>query len=154
MVVVGVGNPLRRDDFVGVEVVRRLRRKLPSSGEGRVKLIEAETVPESFTGPVARFRPSHVIVVDAALHGSEPGQARLVEPEAVKGPLFSTHAPSLRLFCSLVRASTGAEVVVLGIQPKDTRFGEGLSPELEEAADVVAEALARALSAVGLIPER
>ena len=44
VVVAGVGNPIRMDDFVGVKIVRDLQGKVSE----RVLLIECETVPESF----------------------------------------------------------------------------------------------------------
>ena len=42
--VAGIGNPFRRDDFVGVEIVRNLQNKVSES----VYLIEAETIPETY----------------------------------------------------------------------------------------------------------
>jgi len=149
--IVGVGNPLRRDDAVGVAVVRRLRAKLKGSGgpPGYVELIEAEAVPENLIGPILSLRPSHILIVDAAHHYGPPGSVVLVEPSALRGPSFSTHAPSLRLFCSFLERAIGAKSLVLGIRPLDTGFGEGLTEQLDRAADMVADMLVRLLSRAG-----
>ncbi len=42
IVIVGIGNPIRKDDYVGLKIVENLKGKLPE----KVLLLEAETVPE------------------------------------------------------------------------------------------------------------
>ena len=44
VVVAGIGNPIRTDDFVGVKIVQDLKGKVSKN----VCLIECETVPESY----------------------------------------------------------------------------------------------------------
>ena len=142
VVVAGIGNPLRRDDYVGVWIVRKLRNRVSSS----VYLLECETVPESFLDPIVRFRPTHILLIDAAILGLEPGSARLIEPHQVVGPPpISTHTLPLTLFCEYVVRLTGARVALLAIQPKDSSLGEGLTPELEETAKQLTEILLRVL---------
>ncbi|MEM2642984.1 MAG: hydrogenase 3 maturation endopeptidase HyCI [Candidatus Bathyarchaeia archaeon] len=132
VVVAGIGNPIRMDDFVGVKVVRDLHGKV----SGRVLLIECETVPESFLQQIADFKPSHVLLIDAAVMGLEPGECRLIKPEHLKVfPAISTHMLPLRVFCDYLAETVGAKVALLLIEPKNTDFGEGLSGEVEAAAE-------------------
>jgi len=152
VVVLGLGSPLRRDDFVGVAVVRELRRLLAErarSGDeaaGRVLLLEGGSAPENVLGLVARAEPSHVLIIDAADLGREPGSAALIRPEeAGSSHLPSTHTLPLRFLCSYLASLTRARLLVLGVQPKDLGFGEGLSPEVAEAARHLAELLAELL---------
>ncbi len=140
VVVMGVGNPLRRDDFVGIQVVRNLRGRV-----GGVELIECETVAENFLEDIERAAPTHLLIVDAGLLGSEPGSWRLVRSDELDVETVSTHALPLRIFCDYVREVVGAKVALLCIQPKDTDFGEGMTPELEKVAESLAELLARLL---------
>ncbi|KPV62430.1 MAG: hydrogenase 3 maturation protease [Candidatus Bathyarchaeota archaeon BA1] len=141
VVVAGVGSSLRRDDFIGVKVVRGLRNKVSSF----VYLIECETVPESFIEPIIEFKPTHVLIIDAALLGLKAGAFNLVEPEQLVGPIVSTHFLPLQIFCDYLAKTTGAKIALLAIQPKDTSFGEGLTPELEKAAEYLTDFLLRAL---------
>ncbi len=141
VVVIGVGNPLRRDDNVGVEVVRGLKEKVPRS----VLLIESETVPESFTEPIIEHKPTHILIVDAALLGLEAGAGRLVEPRLVVGSAISTHALSVQLFCDYLAKMTGAKMGLLLVQPEDTDFGEGLSPKVEAAKKRLVKSLVQLL---------
>jgi hydrogenase 3 maturation protease len=95
VVIAGVGSPLRKDDFVGVEIVRKLRNKVSQS----VYLIECETVPESFIEPISEFKPTHVLIIDAAMLNLNPGSSKLIELKKTMNAgatAVSTHALPLR----------------------------------------------------------
>ena len=144
VVIAGIGNEIRKDDFVGVKIVRELAKKLKSKN---VFLIECETVPESYVGQIAKFNPSHVLLIDAGMLGLEPGQARLVDVKQLAiYPAISTHALPLRIFCELIEEMTKAKIALLAIQPKNVDFGEGLSPELEKTANQITRILLRILA--------
>ena len=96
-VIVGVGNPLRRDDGVGVEVVNRLKGKISND---KILLIESENVPESFIEPIVEFNPSHILIIDAALLGLESGSMKLTNSSEVSGVAISTHALPIQVFYS------------------------------------------------------
>jgi hydrogenase 3 maturation protease len=138
VVVAGIGNAIRRDDGVGVKIVASLRGRVSSS----VKLIECETAPESFVDEIVAIRPTHVLLIDAAKLGMEPGRARLCAPEEVLDlRAISTHALPIRVFCEYVVQLTGAKIALILIEPGNTDFGEGLTIELENASVFVGAAL-------------
>ena len=112
-----------------------------------VTLIECETVPESFVDEIVEIRPTHVLLVDAALMGLGPGEAHLYEAEEVMNvPSISTHTLPLRVFCEYVKRLTGAKIALVLIEPKNVDFGEGLSNELEAAANRVEAAILNSLT--------
>jgi hydrogenase 3 maturation protease len=138
VVVAGIGNPIRMDDFVGVKIVQDLRGKVAE----RVYLIECETVPESFIQQIIDFKPSHVLLIDAAILGLEPGNARLINPDQLTMfPAYSTHMLPLRIFCECLTETTDAKIALLLIEPKATDFGEGLTPEIEASAREIVSTL-------------
>jgi hydrogenase 3 maturation protease len=139
IVIVGIGNPIRRDDNVGVEIVKGLEGKVQKS----VLLIKSETVPESFIEPILEFNPSHILILDAALFGLSPGAIRLMEAMEVKTTAISTHALPIRIFCEYLAEMTGAKIALLLIQPGDTNFGEGLTRELRLARKKLVNDLAK-----------
>jgi hydrogenase 3 maturation protease len=142
VVIAGIGNPLRKDDFVGIKIVRDLKNKVPSS----VHLIECETVPESFLESITEFNPSHILIIDAALLNLEPGTSKLVAPkELQERQVVSTHAIPLQIFCQYLTQTIEAKIALLVIQPEDTSFGEGLTQKLENTAKRVAKLLSRIL---------
>jgi hydrogenase 3 maturation protease len=139
VVIVGIGNPIRMDDFVGVKIVRDLRGKVDSD---RVMLIEAETVPENHIQEIVEFKPTHILLIDAAILSLEPGESRLINPERITDfPAFSTHMLPLRIFCEYLVKAVKARVALLLIEPRQTDFGEGLTSRLEACATCLVDAL-------------
>ncbi len=142
VVVAGVGNPIRMDDFVGVKVVQGLQGKV----SGRVMLIECETVPESFTQQIVDFKPTHVLLIDAALLELKPGEATLVGPEKLTTfPAYLTHMLPLRLFCEYLTRTVGPRIALLLVQPERADFGEGLSAAVASATERLEVALRETL---------
>jgi len=142
VVVAGVGSSIRKDDFIGVEIVRKLRNKVSQS----VYLIECETVPESFIEPIIKFKPTHILIIDAALLNLKHGLSKLIPPNHLaKRNAISTHALPLQIFCEYLKETTEAKIALLVIQPKDTDFGEGLTAELEKTADHLTKLLLETL---------
>jgi len=138
VVVAGVGNPIRTDDYVGLRLVEKLKGKLPET----VLLLEAETVPESSLLDIEEFQPSHVLLIDAAFLGLKPGEARLLEAEKIVDySAITTHLIPLRLFCDYIKQATGARIALLLIEPKSMEFGEGLTAEVNVAAERLTQIL-------------
>ena len=147
VVLAGIGNAIRSDDFVGVKIVQNLNGKVSK----KVFLIECETVPESYIQQIIDFNPTHVLLIDAAILGLKPGDTCLVEPEKLTtAPAFSTHMLPLRIFCEYLSKTTEAKIALLLIEPKDTDFGEELSPEVDAAAQKITKTLLGTLSGENL----
>ena len=143
VVVAGIGNPFRRDDFVGVEVVHKLKNRVSKD----VFLIEAETVPESFMHKITEIKPTHILLIDAAMINQKPGTTKLVDTkQLIKTSAISTHTLPLRIFCDYLTETTKAKITLLAIQPLDTSFGEGLTPTLKKTAAELAKVLQKILS--------
>ena len=130
--IIGLGNPLRGDDGVGVRIVKELsERTLPhdvevadggTQGLGLINLMEGR---------------QRVILVDAADIGQTPGQfARFTLDEATlpgDDKYLSIHAAGLREALLLAQALNmlPPEVVIIGVQPGQLNWDTGLSPEVE-----------------------
>lgn len=137
ILVLGLGNPLRKDDGVGPRVIEELEAQgLPEGvaaldgGTGGLDLLQ---VMEGW---------EQVVIVDAADidAGREriapgeyvrftPEQARLIESPHT----FSLHHPGLADVLALAHALDQPlpSIVIFGVRPKDVGWGEGLSPEVE-----------------------
>jgi hydrogenase 3 maturation protease len=143
IVIAGIGNPIRMDDYVGVKIAQDLRGKVSD----RVMLLECETVPESYVQQILDFDPTHLLLIDAAFLGLKPGEAKLVNPEQLVGSsAFSTHMLPLRIFCEYLRKELKISIALLLIEPKKTDFGEGLEPEISSSASKIAKILNKILS--------
>ena len=143
VVVAGIGNPIRRDDFVGVKIVQDLQGKVPKN----VHLIECETVPESFMQEIVDLKPSHVLLIDAAFIGLKPGDTRLIFPEQITDfPAITTHVLPLRIFCEYITKMSEAKIALLVVEPENTEFGEGLTPMLQAATEKIMKILVELVS--------
>ncbi len=142
--ILGIGQELNGDDGVGLAVVRALRPQV--AGREAILLIEAGAAPENFTGVLRRFAPQVVLLVDAAQMNEPPGALRWLDAQEATGFSASSHTLPLAVLASYLVEETGCQVEVLGIQVKDTRFGAGLSAEVEGAIGWAVEAIAKRIS--------
>jgi hydrogenase 3 maturation protease len=103
--------------------------------------------PENCTGPIRRFDPSHLVVVDAADLGEKPGGVQLIDPNRLDGVPFSTHSLPLSVVLGyLLKALPACHVLVVGIQPESLTFGAPPTAAVLDAARRVAEAVRAAVT--------
>ena len=147
--IIGLGNPLRGDDGVGVRAAQALaEQKLPpgvevldggTQGLGIVNLLEGR---------------QRVIFVDAADMGAAPGEFRrftLDEAQLLGNDRhLSLHNANLRDALLLAQAldMLPAEVIIFGVQPASLEWKTSLSPAVEAALPKLLEAVSFQLSAV------
>ena len=110
-----------------------------------VQIINAGTVPESFTSQIREYEPTHVLMVDAAHIEEEPGVSRVIPTQLICDGCLSTHKLPLTVLTNYLDKTLGAKVGLVGIQPLSILFGEEMNPELVKAAEEVADAIAKAL---------
>jgi hydrogenase 3 maturation protease len=126
--VVGIGDVLLPRDRLGMlaaEAISDLH--LPGVG-----VFLAGTVPESMTGPIRRFRPDHVLFLDAAEMGTPPGTVAVIEPEGIHATLFSTHVLPLSVVMEFLEKDARTRVTLVGIEPDTRAEGEKPTPREEE----------------------
>jgi hydrogenase 3 maturation protease len=135
VLVLGVGNPLKQDDGAGPAVISKLKiqnEKLINN----VELLDARSAPENYTGKIKQIKPDTLVIVDAIGFGEKPGSIKIMETEEISTQSLSTHNVSLKTFVGFLKADLpDLDVLVVGIQPKQVNFGEGLSPEVEKAVE-------------------
>jgi hydrogenase maturation protease len=139
VVVLGVGNSLRRDEGVGVHAVQALeRRGLPGAD-----LVDGGTnASEALAG---YDRIGRLIVVDAVDAHSEPGAVfRFTERDLEPGAEpVSLHQMGLLEALGALRACGVeiGEVTVIGVQPADTDWGldlsDGVAARMKDIIEVV-----------------
>lgn len=128
--ILGVGNDLRTDDGLGPFVIQSLDVHHPS-----VMVENVGSVPEAFARPLAEFGAERVILVDAADMRKEPGHIELVTKDRIGGIAISTHRMPLSLLMTYLEQETGAQTILVGVQPQNVAFGEGLTPKIQKVAE-------------------
>jgi hydrogenase maturation protease len=144
VLVVGIGNELRGDDGIGLDVARRLRESGARAGidvqelhGGTIELLDAWRHADA------------VVVVDAMRSGLPAGTVRRLDATAQPLPArlapSSTHALALDQAIELGRALARlpTRLVVFAVEGRTFDTGAGLSAELAAIAPALAEAVLR-----------
>lgn len=140
--VIGVGNPLRRDDGIGVLVAQRVASLKPPGVTVRIHAGGGLELIELWQGA------ERAVVVDAVAAGAPPGTVHRLDAGA--GPLptrlrgvGSTHDLGLRDAVELARVlqRLPRRMIVIGIEGGDFAAGTVLSAPVQAAVE-------RALAAV------
>jgi len=139
---VGMGNLDKGDDGFGIHLVGRLKERLKNAS-----IFECGTTPENYLGPIVKSSPEALIIVDAANLGAEPGHTHIIEEEDILSLGLSTHDTSLKLFIAYLKDSLkGLDIFLVGVQPRNTEYGSGLSEGLKSNLAAIEEIFTEVLS--------
>lgn len=143
---IGVGNPYRRDDAIGLLAVRAVEdrliapfRQIQTSGEGTeiMQLLESAQA---------------AIIVDAVNSGAFPGTIHSLDASSESIPSdffnYSTHAFSVAEAIEMMRVlgTLPPHVVLVGMEGADFSAGEGLSEIVEGRFEALLDAVEKACS--------
>jgi hydrogenase maturation protease len=136
VLVIGYGNPLRRDDGLGPRVAERIAAML---GPERLEAIACHQLTPELAEPISRAE--RVIFVDARL-GDEPG--RIAGERVIGGPAtggaFSHRAdPAALLGLALELYGARPEALIVTVDGADFSYGPELSPTLAASLPAVVE---------------
>ncbi|MGC4120137.1 MAG: hydrogenase 3 maturation endopeptidase HyCI [Myxococcales bacterium] len=137
----GVGSELRGDDFAGVLVARAVQAWAKKARVRHVAGFEGCAAPENLTGEIARFQPSHVLLVDAAHLGQQPGTVEVLDASNIGGVSFSTHMLPAPIFMGYLEKTAKCRALVVGIQPAQTDVLGPISPEVQEGIAAVVDTI-------------
>lgn len=112
LIILGIGNELKYDDGVGPFIISELNKR---DLKDNVLLINAQTVPENFTGKIRMENPSHIIIIDACLMGLKAGEFKIVNEEDFADIGISTHSMSLAYFVKFLNRDN---ILFIGIEPQ------------------------------------
>ncbi len=136
-VVIGLGNPLRADDGIGVLLIQRLKQDKEEHGS---KTLERFDLIDGGTGGMNLLHIledyEEVILMDTVYFDGEPGDHVFFTPEEVRSldsPKSSHDSNVLQVLeLSEEVGKRPEKVLIMGIQPEKVGFEEDLSESLEE----------------------
>jgi hydrogenase maturation protease len=142
-VVLGLGNPVRRDDGVGLAVAEAVRQALVSVSLPAVEV--ATSTRAGFEIIDLLHGCSRAIIVDCLdVPRPRPGRVRRLDLDAVQGAprLVDAHGLSLPLVFRLAHSlgiSMPSQVEILGVEAGDCMtLGETLTPAVQAAVEPLA----------------
>lgn len=145
--IIGIGNPLMRDDGIGVTVLGHLRTNpilspAISSDEEEgpgLKFIELGTGGMTVLHYLAKL--DGALIIDSGNMGLAPGEFRVFSPDEVESVKFlsgqSLHEFDLLQAIGMSRklGECPPHLMIMAIQPESVEWGEGLSPSVEQNVD-------------------
>ncbi len=132
---IGIGNPFRRDDGVGIQIADKIRAMHPVGVEVHTLSGEGTALMASWLGA------EQVVVVDAVRSKSTPGKIHEIDAAMVRVPSeffhYSSHAFGVAEAIELSRVlnQLPPRVSVIGVEGLDFSEGVGLSPKVEVAVE-------------------
>ncbi len=112
--ILGVGNEFNGDDAAGVQIVRIIKEML--NERPSLLILDCGLAPQNFSGPLRKFQPEQIIIIDAADMDLQPGQLALLQPEQIDGLSCSTHTFPLSMVSAYLQQENNCPVHLLGIQ--------------------------------------
>lgn len=136
---IGVGNEFRQDDGVGLVILRTLQKQIPAAVKTLETSGEGAALMEAWQGAAT------VYLFDAVLSGAKVATIHRIDAQVQSVPTkffnYSTHAFSVAEAIELARVlnQLPPKLIVYGIEGQNFAAGIGLSPEVEQAAEEVAQ---------------
>lgn len=142
--VIGLGNPILRDDGVGIRVAEEIRRRL--NGRGDTDITELSVGGIRLMEAMAGY--DRVFIIDAVMTGNQPpGAFSRLHIDDLGMSLHTSSTHDTNLACALESGRLAgqkipSEIVIWGIEAVDVNdFGEQMSGPVEAAVPAVADAV-------------
>jgi len=129
----GLGNPLRRDDAVGLLLLQYLQQNKKNLSK-TIDFIDGGTSGMKLLHLLKNYET--VLVLDAVDFKGKPGEIKQFTVDEIKNQkiqiFLSTHEPDFLTVYALLTEfdEVPAQLVIFGIQPKDISHGTRLSQEI------------------------
>ena len=143
--VIGLGNPDRADDGLGIILSEKLQKKYPERVfSERQRSVEGIVVNLLENKAIDTF-----VFVDATDFGGEPGEARLFTTKDTERfiPAFSTHKVPISLLMSSI-TQYGKKPILLGVQPGSTELLGEMSPGVLKTMNALEKELSDVLQSI------
>jgi hydrogenase maturation protease len=149
ILVVGIGNPYRSDDKIGLMIADQLRKILPK----QVEVISHNSDSLSLIDLWKKF--DCVYLVDAISSGGAPG--KVYRFDAISKPLpkhffknYSTHSFDIPETIALAKNldSLPDNLIIYGVESKNFRMGSKVSDEVLEAGSKVSRYIKKEIEKV------
>ena len=131
LLLVGIGNVLKKDDGVGVYITNNIEHT------DFIHPLTVEVSIENYIGKINQIDTHLLILIDAMDFRKAPGYWKILPIQHISGFTTHTHNITLDKVAELFRHKT----YVLGIQPENIQLGEGLTSSVEESAHKIIQQL-------------
>ncbi len=138
--VIGIGNPFRRDDAIGIILLDFLKKN-EKKHLSNVTFIDGGTGGMNILHPLSDYKV--VLLIDAVKFGGTPGQWKFFSYHEVisqkKQGHGLTHISDIFQIVILAKElnQIPKHLYIFGVEPEDTSYGQGLSGSITDNLDTL-----------------
>ena len=142
--IIGIGNPLRQDDGIGITLLEKLIEKKDNLPKN-LEYIDGGTGFLNLLPVLSNFKK--IIIIDAVNFDGKIGESKLFKLKDIENSevceKFSSHGTNFLKIIELSKRlhKKQIEIYFFGIQPKEVMQGTNLTTELEKKTDLIFEKL-------------
>lgn len=118
-------------------MARQLAERLKS--QPNLFVMDCGAIPENASGPLRRFQPQVILLIDAADLSQDAGTIQFVELDQVRGFSASSHSLPLSVLAKFLIQEFHCEVALCCIQPLSLEFEAKLSTQVNRAVKLLVE---------------
>ena len=132
VLIITAGNILRSDDGIGHYIAERINNE-------NILVLDAGDKPENIIDKAIQSSSALNVIIDAADFGGKYGEIKVLSYDSIPEKTISTHTFPIKAIAKILMKETGNKVVFIGIQIKETGFGENISAEVKTAGDFIVQ---------------
>ncbi|MFQ3675398.1 MAG: hydrogenase maturation protease [Endomicrobiia bacterium] len=140
-VFIGLGNVLKNDDGVGVYIIEKLITKCGRELNNGVKLFNVGVSLENYLNKIVLLMLEKIIFFDALSSKQDlKEKVKIISKQEIQNYTFSTHNVSLTTIIEYLQLHIKEnipEIYVVGIKGYNFDFGENITEEVKNTADIV-----------------
>ena len=122
--VIGIGNPIKKDDNIGNIITDKLKEKIKDKN---FTFLIAQLTPENYLAILKETNPEKVYIIDAVDFEGKTGEVKVFSLDDIELSKITTHSIPINVFKEYLPSS---EIKLIGIKVEDVNFGEELSTEI------------------------
>jgi len=138
--VIGMGNPLKKDDNIGNLIVDKLSKEVKDKN---FSFIKAYLTPENYLLPLKKEKPKTVYIIDAVEFEGVTGEVKTFNLDDISLSNVTTHNIPVTVYKDYFPHTI---IKLIGIKVKDVSFGEELSKEIEDEFSNILEKVKEIIS--------
>ncbi|MHA1784214.1 MAG: hydrogenase maturation protease [Candidatus Helarchaeota archaeon] len=141
LALIGIGNNQRQDDEAGLAVIQNLMEKIEHE-TGNLKLIEGIGAPEYYIHEIDDWKPTHLLMIDAADMGLIPGSIRIITRKNLARVSLSSHSLSKNtLLDFLISFNPDLKILILGIQAESIEIEQKMTERVRNSVNTLSNIL-------------
>lgn len=138
--VIGMGNPLKKDDNIGNLVIEKLSEEIKNKD---FLFIKGYLTPENYLGHLKGLKPKRIYIVDAVEFKGLIGEVKIFNLEEIEKVKATTHNIPVTIYKDYF---PNTSIKLIGIKVKNINFGGELSKEIEEKLDDIIKKIRSVIS--------